>query len=373
MGIFFHYHWITVISATLLAFIIAYISIPSIINVAREKGLYDVPNSRTSHKHKTPTLGGIAIFSGFIISALAFSNSINMPEGQYLVLGIIIMFLLGLKDDILIMAPLKKLVGQITAAVIITDLAGLRFTSLHGFLGINLMEYHLSIYLTVFIIIVITNAFNLIDGIDGLSSGLGIVSLVSLGIWFYINLYFSWAIYCFSMVGALAAFFRFNVFSSDKKIFMGDTGSMMLGFLIAVLIIKFNELNLTPDLPFYIRSSPAVSIAILVIPLFDTLRVFTIRIYRGLSPFNPDKRHLHHILLDLGLNHIKAGFILISFNLLMIIIAFALSNTLGILTLTVVVFIISLVFAFIPWKIRKNRYKKISLENLKSEAVFIED
>lgn len=367
MEIFFSHHWVTILSAIVLSFIIAYISIPSIINVAREKGLYDVPNSRTSHKHKTPTLGGIAIFSGFIIAALAFSNALYMPESQYIVLGVIIMFLLGLKDDILIIAPFKKLIGQITAGVIITDLAGLRITDLHGFLGIHLLDYHLSLYLTIFIIIVITNAFNLIDGIDGLSSGLGIVSLLGLGIWFYFNLFHPWAIYCFSMIGALAAFYRYNVFSSDKKIFMGDTGSMMLGFLVAIMIIKFNELNLIDNLPFYVRSSPAVSIALLVIPLFDTLRVFTIRIAKGSSPFKPDKRHLHHILLDLGLKHSQASSILIAYNLFMIIIAFALSNTLGILSLSFVIFFISLVFTYIPWLIRKKRVVKMQIENLKKE------
>ncbi len=360
MGIFFANNWITVLSATVLAFLIAYLSIPSIINVAREKGLYDVPNNRTSHKQKTPTLGGIAIFAGFIIASLTFVNPLNISESQYLILGIIIMFLVGLKDDILIMAPFKKLAAQITAAVIITDLAGLRFTSLHGFMGVNHLEYHLSIYLTVFIIIVITNAFNLIDGIDGLSSGLGIVSLCALGLWFYLNYFFSWSVYCFSMVGALAAFYRFNVFSSDKKIFMGDTGSMMLGFLVAVLIIKFNELNLTLDLPFYVASSPAVSIALLVIPLFDTLRVFSIRIFRGLSPFNPDRRHLHHILLDLGLKHRYASNILIHFNFFVIVIAFLLSNTLSVFYLSLLIFLISLLFTYTIWYLRKIKFNKQS-------------
>lgn len=360
MSIFFTNPWVTILSATILAFIIAYASIPTIVNVAREKGLYDVPNSRTSHKHKTPTLGGIAIFSGFIIASLAFSNSIQMPEAQYLVLGIIIIFLLGLKDDILILAAFKKLFGQIVAAVVITDLAGLRISNFHGFLGITQIDYHLSLYLTVFIIIVITNAFNLIDGIDGLSSGLGIVTLTSLGVWFYLNLYFSWSVYCFSMSGALIAFYRFNVFSIDKKIFMGDTGSMLIGFLTAVCIIKFNELNLISDLPFYVASSPAVSIALLVIPLFDTLRVFTIRIAKGLSPFNPDKRHLHHILLDLGLKHRHASIILIHFNLLVTIFAFLLSNILGIFTLTSLVLFIALIFTYIAWKIRKTKFKKLN-------------
>lgn len=363
MSIFFTNPWVTILSATILAFIIAYASIPTIVNVAREKGLYDVPNSRTSHKHKTPTLGGIAIFSGFIIASLAFSNSVQMPEAQYLVMGIIIIFLIGLKDDILILAAFKKLFGQIVAAVVITDLAGLRISNFHGFLGITQIDYHLSLYLTVFIIIVITNAFNLIDGIDGLSSGLGIVTLTSLGVWFYLNLYFSWSVYCFSMSGALIAFYRFNVFSIDKKIFMGDTGSMLIGFLTAVCIIKFNELNLISDLPFYVASSPAVSIALLVIPLFDTLRVFTIRIAKGLSPFNPDKRHLHHILLDLGLKHRHASIILIHFNLLVTIFAFLLSNILGIFTLTSLVLFIALIFTYIAWKIRKTKFKKLKQAN----------
>jgi len=354
MEIFFRIPWITVGMAALVAFWVSYVSIPTVVNVAREKGLYDFPNGRTSHIRKTPTLGGIAIFSAFVISCLFFLPHSNLHEFQYVLLGVVIMFFVGLKDDILVLAPFKKLVAQIVAAVIIIDMAQLRFTSLHGFFGIYDISYHAGLYLTLFVVVVITNAFNLVDGIDGLASGLGSLSFLIFGMWFFMNGEIGWTVVCFSMMGALIAFFRFNVYSIDKKIFMGDTGSLIVGFVISAVVIKFNQYSLNSALPHPVFSSPAVSFGIIFIPLFDTLRVFILRMMNKKSPFSPDRRHLHHMLLDLKFKHVQASTILIGINAFMVLVSFMFQKS-GILHLILYQFILGLAITCILYFLARRK------------------
>ena len=210
----------------ILAFIITYISIPPLIEVARAKNLYDVPNGRTSHENITPTLGGIAIFSGFVISSMIFVNIAKIPYIQYIIAGSLVIFFLGLKDDITGLSPLKKFVGQIIAAGIIIDLGGVRLSNLHGFAGIGALNYASGDFLSLFVIVAIVNAFNLIDGIDGLSSGVGILASFAFGAWFFLIGKLQLALLAIALIGALLAFFRFNFFSKKYKIFMGDIGSL---------------------------------------------------------------------------------------------------------------------------------------------------
>ncbi len=343
----------------ILAFMITYISIPPLIEVARVKNLYDVPNRRTSHENITPTLGGIAIFSGFVISSMIFVNISKIPYIQYILAGSIVIFFLGLKDDITGLSPLKKFVGQIIAAGIIIDLGGVRLSSLHGFAGIGALNYASSDFLSLFVIVAIVNAFNLIDGIDGLSSGVGILVSLTFGTWFYLIGKLQLALLAIALIGALLAFFRFNFFSKKHKIFMGDIGSLLVGFILSIFAIKFNELNHSPGLnsTFYVKAAPAVSIGILIIPIFDTVRVMIIRMARGLSPFKPDKRHMHHYLLELTGSHRKATTILLIINVLFIVISFLLRN-MHVLELMAVLFILASILTFIPYMQLKNRRKK---------------
>jgi UDP-N-acetylmuramyl pentapeptide phosphotransferase/UDP-N-acetylglucosamine-1-phosphate transferase len=344
-----------------VAFIITYISIPSLIEVARAKNLYDVPNGRTSHEVITPTLGGMAIFSGFIISTMIFGNISKMPYMQYVVAAMIVVFFLGLKDDIIGLSPMKKFIGQIIAAGIIIDMGNIRLDDLHGFAGIYDLNYYSSDLLTLLVIIGIVNAFNLIDGIDGLSSGIGIIASATFGTWFYLVGHYQLTILSFALTGALLAFFRFNVFSLKNKIFMGDIGSLILGFIMAILAIKFNEINTGLVSPYALRAAPAVSIGILIVPIYDTLRVFAIRMYRGGSPFAPDRGHVHHRLLDLTRSHKKATAILLSIELLFIIISFLLSD-LRIWQLTLVLFILATTLSYIPVYL-VNKKKKAPTTN----------
>jgi UDP-N-acetylmuramyl pentapeptide phosphotransferase/UDP-N-acetylglucosamine-1-phosphate transferase len=170
--------------------------------------------------------------------------------------------------------------------------------------------------------VVIINAFNLIDGIDGLASGLAMIASTAFGIWFFIAGNIQFAILSFALVGSLIGFFIYNVFGHRNKLFMGDTGSLIIGLVISALVVKFNEFNINISEYYAIKAAPAVSFAIIIVPLVDTLRVMTIRIFNKQSPFSPDNNHIHHRLLGLVSSHLMVTLIILSINVLFI--AFAL-------------------------------------------------
>ena len=330
----------------ILAAVITAISIPTIVKVARIKQLVDIPNGRTSHSGMIPSLGGFAIFIAVCFTLLLFVDFGVNPGIQYLLVGLVIVFFIGLKDDILVIDPYKKLLAQIAAASTVIFLGDLHFTSLHGFLGINEMPPVAGYLLTVFVIIVITNSFNLIDGIDGLAAGTGILISLLLGVYFFYIGQHQLAVIALAFTGAYIGFFCFNISKGNNKIFMGDTGSLMLGFTLAFLIIHFNELNLTPQ-KMNIASAPAVSFGLLIVPLFDTARVFLLRVLRGKSPFTPDKQHVHHKLLYMHGSHLKTCSIIIGFNMAFIMMVMVLQH-LRIIELMAVELFIAGVFTYLP-------------------------
>jgi len=286
-------------------FVSAY-SIPTIVAVSKMKHLCDEPNSRKATQTIVPTLGGLAIFAAFVIAVTLGSYGKPFQELRYIIGGLIILFFIGIKDDILVLSARKKLMAQIVTALILVFLADIRFTHVHGFMGLSHIPFSVSVILTVFVMIVITNAFNLIDGIDGLASGICMLTAFAFGGWFYLAGHYEYAIMAFALIGALAGFFIFNVKGQTNKIFMGDTGSLILGLIMSVLVVKFNEFNIDQTNVYAIRSAPAVSFGILIVPLFDTIRVFSIRILHKRSPFSPDKNHVHQRLLHMGYSNLKA-------------------------------------------------------------------
>lgn len=336
----------SIIASFCVAFGLTYISIPRILAAARLKNLYDVPNGRASHRVNTPTLGGIGVFVGLLVSMLLFVKTQSAPYIQYFILGITIVFFIGLKDDILTITAVKKLIGQIAAVLLLIVLGDVRLTNLHGFLSIQEISYIESVFLSMFVYIVITNCVNLIDGVDGLASGLAIVTSLVLGIWFYLIGEYACTIISISLFGALIPFFKFNVFGKKNKLFMGDTGSLIIGFIIAFLLIQFNEANVNLDSIYAVKASPAVSIGLFFIPLYDTLQVITLRIKGRRSLFKADKSHLHHFILRLNNSHLKTTIILVSVNILVIIIAFQF-QFLGIIKLTTLLLIIGLILSSI--------------------------
>jgi UDP-N-acetylmuramyl pentapeptide phosphotransferase/UDP-N-acetylglucosamine-1-phosphate transferase len=292
---------VEILMSLALAFGITFYAIPSIIHVAVEKRLFDLPDDRKIHKAPIPSLGGLGIFAGFITSfLLTVSFSENWSSLQYLVAALLVMFFVGIKDDLLNITPLKKFLGQIMAAAILIFKGGFVITNMDGILGIHQLPMIAAYSLTFITIIVIINAFNLIDGVDGLAGSLGILSCSAFGVFFAVNNQIHIALIATSMVGALSAFLIFNL--RPARIFMGDTGSLIIGLINAVLVIEF--INFAPTAPvFSMDAAPAVGFAIMFVPLFDTLRVFSMRMLHGESPFTPDRNHIHHLLLRLGLNH----------------------------------------------------------------------
>lgn len=303
-----------------IAFVITFLAIPAIIKIAEEKRLFDIPDSRKIHKKPIASLGGVGMFTGFFLADLLFiSNRVN-PEFQYFYAAATVIFFLGLKDDILILTATKKFIGQLSAAAIIIHLGGIRIDSMHGLFGIHELPETFGLVLSYITIILIINAFNLIDGVDGLAGMLGLLTMTVFGAYFYFAGMQAYSLLAFSMAGSLLAFLIFN--HHPAKIFMGDSGSLMVGLLNSILVLKFISVADSAAVPFRIESVVAIGVAILMIPLMDTLRVFSIRIVKGRSPFSPDRNHIHHLLLDKGLNHKYVTLCCLLLNILFITLAY---------------------------------------------------
>jgi UDP-GlcNAc:undecaprenyl-phosphate/decaprenyl-phosphate GlcNAc-1-phosphate transferase len=334
-----------VILAFITSFALTYLAIPSIINLAIKKNLMDEPDDRRSHKISTPSLGGIGIFAGTLFSIILWTPFNYFGDLQYILCAFIIIFLIGAKDDIDPISPSKKFLGELFAAGILVFRANIRLTSFYGFFGIYEIPEFASILLSIFTIIVIINAFNLIDGINGLSASLGLLITSVLGTWFLLIGSIELAIVAFALGGALIAFLKYNV--TPAKIFMGDTGALLLGLVCSILAIKFIELhNDMVNSEYTFASAPSIAIAILILPLFDTLRVFVLRVYEGRSPFSPDRKHIHHILIDLGLTHMQATGVLFLTNILFIIMAVMLQDV-GNFSLLIIILSIALIMSLL--------------------------
>jgi UDP-GlcNAc:undecaprenyl-phosphate/decaprenyl-phosphate GlcNAc-1-phosphate transferase len=350
--------WLHLVLGFLMAFTITYLAIPMIVWADRKNNLLSLPNGRTSHINPTPVFGGVAIFTGFIISTITFAGSYFDSKFIYCFAGLVIIFIVGAKDDLTHCKPRKKLLGQVIATLYISVLADIRISNLHEFLNIGSIPYLVSIIFTVFVFIVIINSFNLIDGIDGLAAGVGIVIAFLLGVWFYRTNNYLYTVVSFSLVGALVAFFYFNVFSKDHKIFLGDTGSEIVGFILGLILLRFLQLEATIKGPAVMESTPALAISLFIIPLFDTLRVFTIRISQGKSPFKADQQHIHHRLLELGFNHLQSTIILLSVNVTNILVCY-LFKDLGTYILIILQIALCLIFSqILKLQVRKSVLKK---------------
>lgn len=352
-----------IILSLITSFALTYVAIPSIIAVARKKNLYDEPDNRKSHTVSTPSLGGIGIFAGVLFSIILWTPFNYFGDLQYILCAFIIIFLIGAKDDIDPISPSKKLIGQLFAASILVFKSNVRLTSLYGIFGIGELPTIWSILLSIFVIIVIINAFNLIDGINGLSGGIGLLISLTLGTWFYlidgavegfngITL----SIVAFSLAGAIIAFLKYNI--TPAQIFMGDTGSLLLGLVCSILAIKFIDVHKYGiNSPFAFRSAPSMAIAIMILPLFDTIRVFVIRIFNGKSPFYPDRSHIHHLMIDSGLTHMQASGILILVNTMFIFIAIGLQRV-GNLYLLLILLALALGLSFMLKSIASRKTKE---------------
>lgn len=302
--------------AFLWALLLCIFAIPTVIFLSFRKQLLDLPSKRTVHEDGTPRLGGLAIFAGFASAITIFGDFSDRASAfQQILAGCILLFFVGLKDDIAPITAFKKFFIQVLSAGIVVFLGDVRVTHLHGFLDVFLLQNEgLSYAFTIIMIIAITNSINLIDGLNGLAGSIIVVISVCFGFLFY-NIDSTLTVMSFALTGAFIGFLRYNMFSG--KIFMGDSGSLVGGFVISILCIQFLESDVVE------LSLPVahVCISIMIIPLFDTLRIFVIRSLQGQSPFTPDKNHIHHKLLQYGCSQLTTVLILVTVNVVLVVIS----------------------------------------------------
>lgn len=298
-----------IVVSMVVAFGVTWSSIPVIRNLCMLRNLNENPKKRSSHTSPIPTFAGVAIFASTLIGYMLW----NFGDEGFLMhkvfAGLVILFFLGIKDDLYELNPYKKIITEVLVAVIIVMGSDMRITNFFGVFGIHELPYLISVPFTIFLIVALINSFNLIDGVDGLSGGIAMIASGGFALWFALNDYWSLACLGFTLSASLLGFLRFN-FSGSSKIFMGNTGSLILGLLVSVLAIKFVEVNVTnQNTDSVYKNAPVIALILLSVPIFDTLRVFGLRIMRGRSPFKADRMHLHHLMVDNGISHIKTSLI----------------------------------------------------------------
>lgn len=304
-----------VIIALLSSALFAFLMIPNVIKLSKSKHLMAELNSRTVHESPTPTIGGVAIyFSIVVVSAILLSGA-DFSQISVLFAILTVLLYVGLYDDIMEISASKKLIVQILSALILVMVGDVRITSFHGCLGIYELQDGFSYIISIFIIIGVVNAMNLIDGVDGLASSLCCIAAISFGIVHYYIGHYHFLIIAVTILGSLLPFIFFNVFAKRNKIFMGDTGSLILGTILAVFVIDIVEIAPYVSEHTILKSPHAFCLSAVVVPVMDTVRVFTIRILRGESPFTPGKNHIHHDVLKLGYLHIQTTWRLICITL----------------------------------------------------------
>ena len=326
------------------------ICIRSVISVAREKHLFDEPSEeRKIHIYKTPNLGGVGIYCAFLFAAALVIPANTLPYFNSFVAASLIIFAIGLKDDLVGLGPTKKFLAQIAAAGIIAFLGDIRLTSFHGLFGIGDISYPLSILITILINIFIYNALNLIDGIDGLAGGLGLLASITYAICFYLTGNMGDCLLAVAFSGTLIGFLYYNI--SPAKTFMGDTGSLFTGFMLSVFCIRFIEVNKAPHS--FFSAAPAIAFATIIIPVVDTVRVFMLRVLRGRSPFLADSNHLHHRFLNLGFSHMQTTAILLAGNSLFIAAGFLLQSIGNAQLISFLIFL-AIMINFFFWNLSKK-------------------
>ena len=286
------------------AFTACLLLVPFVIEMAKSRFLLDIPDGRKQHREAVPSFGGIAVFISTVFSFFLWSDLRGSEEVILTFLGMSALFFMGLIDDLIELGAWKKITIQLIISLIIA-FGGIKITHLHGILGVEEIPVYIQYLMTVFFILCLTNAYNLIDGIDGLAGGIGLITAFGFGVLFYILGITSYSLIAFALVGSLMGFLRFNL--QPAKIFMGDTGSMSVGVLLSIMAIQLLEAS--SDLSGYVEINsffPAFVIALFIVPLLDVGQVMLVRIIHGHSPFRPDTRHIHYMLLRRGMSHGEA-------------------------------------------------------------------
>lgn len=365
---FFSNHIVYYIGIVVLAFSITAASIPSVIHTAIKFRLFDRSDShRKSHKIHISRLGGVAIFCSFTITILLFATTVSYQEANFLITSCIILFGLGLKDDLYGVNPRTKLILQLVVATILVVLGNFRLTSWYGVFYLWEVNVLWGSLFSIILIIFVNNAFNLIDGIDGLAGTLGAIATFSFGVFFALISALPYAFIGFAMFGSIAGFLFYNY--TPAKIFMGDTGALIIGLVCIVLAIKFIELNkIGSEITPYFLSAPAIAVSVLIVPVFDCIRVFFIRLIHKSSPFKGDRNHIHHRLQELGFSTKQIVSILACFNVLMIVLSLLLQNWGNFMLINIVLGICVIFNALLTYKIGKKKNTNYKL----SDIIFVD-
>lgn len=297
---------------------------PTMVRIAHLKEIVDVPNARKLQKTPIPILGGVCVFLGIIVGLGFTCIYEDCADLFVVVMAMTVMLYTGTGDDILGLSPRVRFLIEILTVLCLIGIGGYTLNDFHELWGIEQISAWVAVPLTVFAAVGIINAINLIDGVDGLSSGFCIMACIMFGSLFYLAGDTSMVILAAVSAGALVPFFFHNVYGKTSKMFIGDGGTLVLGVIISVFVVR--ALQHETPCGFYVEQGMGLvpfTLAVLAVPVFDTLRVMTARILKGHSPFLPDKTHLHHLFISLGFSHAGTTVIILSLNTLVVLVWWA--------------------------------------------------
>jgi len=352
---------IETIFLSIFSLVLNYVLIGKIRGISFALKLFDKPNERSSHSRITPNLAGISFFIVFLIGFSFISKYDNHGFLIRLLPGMVILFFIGLKDDLLLLSALTKLIAQVLSVLFLLWPLNSVELNLHGFLGFYNLGNWGSVLFWIIALVGIINAVNLIDGINGLLATLSIITFSTFSIIFYNLQNYLFFLLCLMVVFTLVAFLKYNL-SKNKQIFMGDTGSLLLGFLMASLFFSLFQLNETQiaKIGFIHSNLPYFAVSIVFIPLFDTLRVFIVRMLNGKSPFSPDRNHIHHIIIDyFNTSHIITTIVICLIELVILVLTYSFSINYSQIIIFVFFTIVILILVCALYLMRKSNLKNI--------------
>lgn len=303
-------HWFYILPFVVAAMAV-FVVHPSLVKIAHMKSIVDNPDARKLNKVPVPVLGGVAVFFGIMFSLSIAGYYIEGMNIQFeLIIAMMIMLYTGVGDDILQLSPRLRFALQIFVVCLMMFLCGIYIDDFHGLWGVGELPWYVAVALTIFSCVGIINSINLIDGVDGLCSGYGVFASMMFAVCFMLMGDVSYAALAFAVAGAIFPFMLHNMFGEKYKMFLGDGGSLVLGFICSLYVMRIIQSG--DDV--VSGSTISFTLAVLSIPVFDTVRVMVARIINHRSPFSPDKTHLHHMFISLGYSHVITAINIIMLN-----------------------------------------------------------
>ena len=333
-----------------IAFLISFLIFPVIIKIFKQLRWFDPPGTHKIHSEFVPSMGGVSILMGALLSLLMALPLQQWVILKYFFISITLMFLIGLRDDVLALSPPQKLISQFLPVFVLVLLDHVTLVSFYDISNGQPFPILVSYFVSFLTVIIITNAYNLVDGIDGLAGSIGFLALFFFATWFYVaeQHFLSLVAICFA--GSLLAFLLFNW--QPSSIFMGDTGALTVGFILSFFAVRFINYNFQLPVGHFAKFNASISttVCILIIPLFDTLRVIILRLRQKQSPFHADKNHIHHQFLSMGVSHSTAVKWISSINIFFMLLALILKSQPDVIILPIVLVVCLLINFVLKWR-----------------------